>query len=203
MAQTVLQQVLILAAMMMLGFLLGKLGKVERKGADLLSMLLLDVFFPVIFWRRPAGISAICRFLRSLRSHWLMFYQERYVNMQDKSSAAAYASDEGTEEIVIPLRPHHGMCLAYFKGEGYSNGFTAHMAEMLKIFLEGKKIRLHVDTDEICSACPNNLGGHCETGDKVAEYDNAVLEKCGLKAGQTLHFSEFTKKVPGKNPCGR
>ena len=76
--------------------------------------------------------------------------------MQDKSSAAAYASDEGTEEMVIPLRPHHGMCLAYFKGEGYSNGFTAHMAEMLKIFLEGKKIRLHVDTDEICSACPNN-----------------------------------------------
>ena len=32
MAQTVLQQVLILAAVMMLGFLLGKLGKVDRKG---------------------------------------------------------------------------------------------------------------------------------------------------------------------------
>ena len=118
--------------------------------------------------------------------------------MQNKSMASAYASDEGTEEMVIPLRPHHGMCLAYFKGEGYSNGFTAHMAEMLKIFLEGKKIRLHVDTDEICSACPNNRGGHCEAGDKVAEYDNAVLERCGLKAGQTLYFSEFTKKVQEK-----
>ena len=46
MAQTVLRQVLILAVMMMLGFLLGKRGKVDRKGADLLSMLLLDVFFP-------------------------------------------------------------------------------------------------------------------------------------------------------------
>ena len=46
MAQTVLQQVLILSAMMMLGFLLGKLGKVDRKGTDLHSMLLLDVFFP-------------------------------------------------------------------------------------------------------------------------------------------------------------
>ena len=55
--------------------------------------------------------------------------------MQDKSIATAYASDEGTEGKIIPLRPHHGMCLAYFKGEGYSNGFTAHMAEMLKIFL--------------------------------------------------------------------
>lgn len=42
MAQTVLRQVLILAVMMMLGFLLGKRGKVDRKGADLLSMLLLD-----------------------------------------------------------------------------------------------------------------------------------------------------------------
>ena len=48
MAQMVLQQVLILSAMMMLGFLLGKLGKVDRKGADLLSMLLLlDVFFQI------------------------------------------------------------------------------------------------------------------------------------------------------------
>lgn len=46
MAQTVLRQVLILAVMMMLGFLLGKRGKVDRKGADILSMLLLDVFFP-------------------------------------------------------------------------------------------------------------------------------------------------------------
>ena len=34
----------------------------------------------------------------------------------------------------IPLRPHHGMCLAYFKGEGYSDGFSAHMQEMLDIF---------------------------------------------------------------------
>ena len=57
----------------------------------------------------------------------------------------------------IPLRPHHGMCLAYFKGEGYSNGFSAHMQEMLDIFQKGAKIQLHADTDEICSACPNNI----------------------------------------------
>ena len=59
----------------------------------------------------------------------------------------------------IPLRPHHGMCLAYFKGEGYSDGFSAHMQEMLDIFQKGAKIQLHADTDEICSACPNNEKG--------------------------------------------
>ena len=119
--------------------------------------------------------------------------------MQDKSIAVAYASDEGTEGKIIPLRPHHGMCLAYFKGEGYSNGFTAHMAEMLKLFLSGKKIRLHVDTDEICSACPNNRGGHCEAGDKVAEYDNA--EKMWTEGRTDIALQRIYKKSPGKNPC--
>ena len=118
--------------------------------------------------------------------------------MQDKSMASAYASDEGTEDNAIPLRPHHGMCLAYFKGEGYSNGFTAHMAEMLEIFLSGRKIRLHVDTDEICSACPNNCGGHCTPGGKVAEYDQAVLDRCGFEAGQVMEFKEFTHQVQKK-----
>ncbi len=32
------------------------------------------------------------------------------------------------------LRPHHGMCLAYFEGKGYSEGFSAHMQEMLELF---------------------------------------------------------------------
>ena len=98
----------------------------------------------------------------------------------------------------IPLRPHHGMCLAYFKGEGYSNGFSAHMQEMLDIFQKGAKIQLHADTDEICSACPNNQDGICEARDKVAEYDNAVLERCGLEAGQELEFTTFTKTVQEK-----
>ena len=42
----------------------------------------------------------------------------------------------------IPLRPHHGMCLAYFKGEGYSDGFSAHMQEMLDIFQKGAKMQI-------------------------------------------------------------
>ena len=118
--------------------------------------------------------------------------------MQDKSIATAYASDEGTEGKIIPLRPHHGMCLAYFKGEGYSGGFTAHMAEMLKLFLSGKRIRLHVDTDEICSACPNNEKGCCSSFSLVEAYDNAVLDLCGLENGQIMEFDDFTDIVQKK-----
>ena len=98
----------------------------------------------------------------------------------------------------IPLRPHHGMCLAYFKGEGYSNGFSAHMQEMLDIFQKGAKIQLHADTDEICSACPNNEKGCCSSFSLVEAYDNAVLELCGLENGQSMDFDDFTDVVQKK-----
>ena len=96
------------------------------------------------------------------------------------------------------LNPHHGMCLAYFKGEGYSNGFSAHMQEMLDIFQKGAKIQLHADTDEICSACPNNEKGCCSSFSLVEAYDNAVLELCGLENGQIMEFDDFTDIVQKK-----
>lgn len=101
----------------------------------------------------------------------------------------------GLEEEPIPLRPHHGMCLAYFKGMGYSDGFSVHMQEILEIFQKGAKIRLHADTDEICSACPNNEKGCCSSFSLVEKYDIAVLELCGLENGQIMDFDAFTSKV--------
>ena len=36
------------------------------------------------------------------------------------------------EREICSLRPHHGMCLAYFEGRGYSEKFTAHMQYVLE-----------------------------------------------------------------------
>ena len=110
------------------------------------------------------------------------------------------AEEKDKKKLAQPvlLRPHHGMCLAYFKGEGYSDGFSAHMKEVLDELQKGMDVQLYVGTDEICSACPNNQDGICEARDKVAEYDSAVLERCGLKAGQVLDFAAFTKTVQEK-----
>ena len=36
------------------------------------------------------------------------------------------------KNVEIKLRAHHGMCLAFFDGKGYSAGFTAHMARILE-----------------------------------------------------------------------
>ncbi len=115
--------------------------------------------------------------------------------MNIKKENPLFGSELGLEEEPIPLRPHHGMCLAYFKGMGYSDGFSVHMQEMLEIFQKGAKIRLHADTDEICSACPNNEKGCCSSFSLVEKYDKAVLNLCGLENGQVMDFAAFTAKV--------
>ena len=75
----------------------------------------------------------------------------------------------------ICLRPHHGMCLAYFEGRGYSREFAEHMGKILDIMERDARVSLTVGGDVICSACPNLKGQVCVTADQVAEYDRKVL----------------------------
>ena len=96
---------------------------------------------------------------------------------------------------ALALRPHHGMCLAYFTGAGYSGGFTAHMSAVLAGLSRETPVRLTVGTDIICAACPNNIDGLCEKPELVAAYDRAVLERCGLTDGAALDFGTFAALV--------
>lgn len=94
------------------------------------------------------------------------------------------------------IRPHHGMCLAFFEGKGYSDGFSAHMAQVRNWLLsEDPEVCLSPETDEICSHCPNNEFGTCKTAEKVDRYDRAVLDRCGLMPGQHLTWKQFSDLV--------
>lgn len=94
------------------------------------------------------------------------------------------------------IRPHHGMCLAFFEGKGYSGGFTAHMAQVqARLLREDPEVRLCLETDEICSRCPNNERGRCSAAEKVERYDRSVLEQCGLTDGRRIRWSAFSRLV--------
>lgn len=93
------------------------------------------------------------------------------------------------------LRPHHGMCMAYFVGYGYSDSFSRHMARLLEELTPESPVRLRVAADVVCRACPNNRGGQCDKPALVAGYDRAVLELCGLAEGSVLPFGRFTGLV--------
>ena len=95
----------------------------------------------------------------------------------------------------LPLRPHHGMCMAYFVGHGYSDSFSAHMAALLEELTPEAPVRLTSATDAVCGPCPNNSGGLCNKPELVAAYDRSVLALCGLGEGYILSFGSFTRLV--------
>lgn len=98
----------------------------------------------------------------------------------------------------VLLRAHHGMCLAFFEGRGYSQGFTAHMQTVLDGMASNPTVKLATEGDIVCTACPNLRGGVCVTAEKVQGYDQRVLALCGLEAGASLPWSEFSRLVSEK-----
>lgn len=99
---------------------------------------------------------------------------------------------------VWKIRPHHGLCLQFFEGKGYSEGFTAHMGQVKKALERDGQILITESADEICQCCPNLREGVCVSDEKVRLYDRRVLEKCGLNQGETLSWKEFSGLVRGK-----
>ena len=99
------------------------------------------------------------------------------------------------DEASISLRAHHGLCLHFFQGKGYSGAFVENMARKKAMLEQNPLVRLTDQADEICRACPNNLSGQCESAEKVRRYDREVLSRCGLTAGDVLPYRELTERV--------
>ena len=94
---------------------------------------------------------------------------------------------------VYNLRAHHGMCLYFFRGKGYSGQFVENMGKMKAVLEENPTIRLMDSPDDICAACPNKVTEPCAK--KASRYDREVLRRCGLSVGDALSYEDFSKKV--------
>ena len=94
---------------------------------------------------------------------------------------------------VYKIRAHHGMCLYFFQGKGYSGEFVENMRAMKAILEENPEIHLTDSPDDICAACPNRLTENC--AEKASRYDREVLRRCGLSVGERLPYREFSRKV--------
>ncbi len=98
----------------------------------------------------------------------------------------------------IKLRAHHGMCLAFFEGKGYSEGFCAHMQSVLNMLQDNPPVQVVSESDLICSKCPHLQEGICSTPDLVRQYDSQVLSLCGLAVNSRLTWDEFSALIAEK-----
>ncbi len=98
--------------------------------------------------------------------------------------------------MIIHLRPHHGMCLYYFQGKGYSGEFVRNMSEYKHLLeTENPLVQITEGMDDLCAKCPNNRDGICTSQEKVLAYDSAVLDACGLSFRTVLPYNDFSELV--------
>lgn len=94
-----------------------------------------------------------------------------------------------------PLRAHHGLCLCFFQGKGYSAAFVENMAAIRRELMNDVPVRITATADMICRKCPHDIDGQCFSAQKVEEYDRRVLAACRLSEGAVMPFSEFHRLV--------
>lgn len=93
----------------------------------------------------------------------------------------------------IHLRPHHGVCLLNFRGEGYSDEFSRNMTAMKERLTANpeEKICITKGADDLCAKCPNRRGNACSS-EHPPLFDENVLRMTGFFYGQVLTWSEFS-----------
>lgn len=96
---------------------------------------------------------------------------------------------------TVLLRPHHGLCIRFFEGKGYSGEFTEHMAEVIRNLDKDTQIRITAGCDCICGKCPNYNGTKCGSEDHVMSFDREVMVFAGISPEQKLTYGEFQNKI--------
>lgn len=101
-------------------------------------------------------------------------------------------------DFKFSLRAHHGLCLAFFRGKGYSSEFVENMTNIKTALCSDPLVKIVTETEDICCCCPNNINEKCKSFQQVLRYDNDVLHACGLHSGTVLPYSAFEKLVHEK-----
>ncbi len=100
--------------------------------------------------------------------------------------------------LKFNFRPHHGLCIHFFRGKGYSDQFVENMTNIVKKLEENPTIQLIRGADDLCGSCPNLLEKSiCNSQEKVRRFDESVLKYCELAYHSTLSWEEFSALVKG------
>jgi hypothetical protein len=92
----------------------------------------------------------------------------------------------------VPLRPHHLICLQFFRGEGYSEEFIENLGRTFTR-LQTEPARIVAGADVVCAACPN-LGDDQRCADPgenaISALDEVALTALGVGLGDELKMGD-------------
>lgn len=96
---------------------------------------------------------------------------------------------------MIQIRAHHLLCLATFRGKGYSADFVANMQHYYSRFQLGERAVLISEPDVICQACP-------EEDCRAELRDQRLLALTGWLVGEEIQVDERIRSlIPEFKKC--
>ncbi|HIJ60980.1 MAG TPA: DUF1284 domain-containing protein [Nitrospirae bacterium] len=97
------------------------------------------------------------------------------------------------------LRGHHLICLHFYKGRGYSEGFVNNLNEILKR-AKDEGIYIITGSDEVCKACPYLAFDSCNltenADEEIRQMDNLALELLNMQDGIEIKWQILSNKIP-------
>jgi len=98
---------------------------------------------------------------------------------------------------VARLRPHHFVCLQFYRGQGYDDVFVANLNDLLGL-LVGRSALVVAGADDVCRACPGlSAQGTCTDAgageDEILRLDNLAAELLAIHPGMRLSLAQVAE----------
>ena len=99
--------------------------------------------------------------------------------------------------MKLSFRPHHFLCTLGFQGKGYAPGFIENYTQIVEALQDNEElsIKVVVESDSICRACPHQREGECKTEDKIKALDTRHSHALGIFPGDELSWREGKKRL--------
>ncbi|MGB0660396.1 MAG: DUF1284 domain-containing protein [Mangrovicoccus sp.] len=103
----------------------------------------------------------------------------------------------------LALRPHHLLCVLGFQGKGYSDAFTANMAQIVLGQLRAAQsddVQLVITTqaDAICGPCPKRVGVGCKSQSQIDALDQRHMQALEIAPGQELSWGAAKARIKAR-----
>ncbi|MFQ3573680.1 MAG: DUF1284 domain-containing protein [Thermodesulfovibrionales bacterium] len=100
---------------------------------------------------------------------------------------------------IPSLRGHHLICLHFYRGEGYDEGFVSSLNSLVDR-LPSLGANIVEGPDDVCLSCPNLLGARCglseDADEEIDEMDRFALFLLKHKAGDHVLWFDIKKMLP-------
>lgn len=100
---------------------------------------------------------------------------------------------------MITFRRHHFLCALGFEGKGYSDVFTANMAQIVGDLRapggDDTLIEVSAAADHICAPCPLRRGTGCESQSKIDALDSAHGAALGVAPSDVVTWGEAQARI--------